>query len=349
MNRRGPLVRWLVVAPLVLGVGLSCLSGLQRQIDGAREEAVGQDELLYLPNEKLLDHFTCGFSSVIADVLWLRCIQYTVSEFHNPERKFTWLEHMCQTIARLDPHFVGAYQYGGMLLAAIDADEAGLKLLRQGLVNRPDTWELPFETAKIYVLNRRDEPGSPAMASYYLALAGRDSDHPEYFLEWAQAIQLRHNLAEDGRRIWEGLLATTSDGFMRELAERKLQELNLHEAVDTLNRISEEYEKRVGRKATRFEDFEAAGLITGHPTDPLGGEFLLDADGRVRNTTLMDMSVDRRLRKLRAAVAAFEKDTGRWPTTLEELAPSDLLKSVPDHPYPGRQWDYEPATGKIGG
>ena len=46
------------------------------------------EELLYLPNENLLNHFTAGLSSVVADLLWLRTIHYTVKEFHDVDRKF---------------------------------------------------------------------------------------------------------------------------------------------------------------------------------------------------------------------------------------------------------------------
>ena len=109
-------VRSQISLVLVVGIGLVSVAAVQRQIEKEHEDRF-DEELLYLPNEKLLNHFTAGLSSVIADLLWIKTIKYTVQEFHNVERKYTWLEHMCQTVTRLDPHFSGAYEYSGMLLA----------------------------------------------------------------------------------------------------------------------------------------------------------------------------------------------------------------------------------------
>ena len=349
-SRKAVLFRWIVMAPATVAIGIACISIAQVRLDAKRGERF-DEELLYIPNEKLLNHFTAGHNTVVADLLWLKCVQYTAREFRSKYHKFTWLEHICNTVVRLDPQFAGAYQMGGTLLAAIDADAAAYSLLERGVVKRPDRWELPLEIAKIYILNRRDEPGSPAAASYFLTWAAEkrkidNREDAEFLLRWAESIQLQHNLIADGKRIWQSIYETTNDDFMKELAERKLQELGLREVCDILNQVVEHYVAQTGEKPGRILDLETAGLITGTPTDPLGGEFVIE-DGVVYSTTLLDVEVERRLRGLRGAIARFKKEHERWPRELDELKTMGVVLVIPEHPYSDRGWLYNPHTGEI--
>lgn len=136
--------RWLIAAPLAIALAWICSFAAQPRIDRIRKPQNLDEQLLYLPNEKLLRHFAGGMDSIVADLLWLRCIQYTALHFKT-DRKFTWLRLMCGVITRLDPYFAPVYRHGGMFLAALDAnDDAGLQLLHSGIEKNPDAWELPY-------------------------------------------------------------------------------------------------------------------------------------------------------------------------------------------------------------
>lgn len=344
---RAKLGRWLVVAPFATVLALGCCFIAQTRIDASRDVRF-DEELLYLPNEKLLNHFTAGLNGVVADLLWLQCIQYTAKEFRSQEHKFTWLEHMANTVTRLDPDFTGAYQYGGTLLAAIDNDGGAMELLERGIVARPDSWELPFEVAKVYILNRRDEAGSPAAASYFLTMtAERTPEHAEYFADWAQEMQVQHDMLTSGKHIWRDVLETSSDEFMRELAKRKLLELQLHETCGVLTQAAGHYEAALGETPPDVAALAVAGFITAVPEDPAGGSFLITNEGEVKSTTLLDGQVEERLRGLREAVSRFEEKCGAYPASLEHLVQEELIRSIPAHPYPGGAWQYDSGTGSV--
>ncbi|HOJ32040.1 MAG TPA: hypothetical protein PKY35_13890 [Candidatus Hydrogenedentes bacterium] len=335
---------------IILGVvaALGITSAVQMQLD-AIGKTKRDEELLYLPNEKLLNHFTAGLHSVVADLLWLKCVQYTVQEFHSQERKFTWLEHMCNTIVRLDPYFTGAYQWGGTLLAAIGNDTAAIELVKRGMVRRPDRWELPFEVAKTFILNRREEPGAAAIASYYLLwtadlLEGADR---EFFTRWAYNIQRMHDLSGTGRQIWVNIRETTKDPFMRELAERKIALLDVREKCAGLNLAVERFVQKYGRRPGRLEELSEKGVVDTIPSDPLGGMFFVADDGKVYNTSVLDEDVADRLRVIRAAINRFKNEKGRYPERLEELVESGEMTRLPSHPYPGRAWRYDPIQGSV--
>lgn len=335
----------VLVTVLVSALFLGAISLTQYRI---QHLPAGPDDelLLYLPNEKLLNHFTAGLSPVIADLLWLRTIQYTGKHFRS-DLKFTWLNHMCTTVVRLDPYFVDAYRLGGMFLASLPGDDdASLRLLRAGFLRNPHRWEMPYEMAMVYLVNRRGEPGATAMAARYLALAVKTEQAPSWVVELAANIQATHSLDEIEQQMWDKLLAS-EDAFMRDMAGQKLTELQLRKQLAVLEQAVAIQAERAGQPPGDIETLVAAGILTRLPEDPLGGRFFIDARGRPQSTTLLDARTRQLAARLQGLVRLFRDRHGRWPRTLDELVEQDLLASVYRHPYADGAWRYDPATGTV--
>ncbi|MFO7975751.1 MAG: hypothetical protein R6V12_14080 [Candidatus Hydrogenedentota bacterium] len=339
------IARWLFIVPLTVVIGLICCVVAQKQID-ARRDIDFDEELLYLPNEKLLNHFTGGMDSVIADFLWLQCIQYTAKEFRG-DNKYVWLNHMTDIITRLDPYFVDVYRYGGIFMACLKADSDGsINLMKRGMVHNPDAWELPYEIAMVYLLNRRDNPGSPARAAEFLHMAVATGTAPEFVIELASNLAKQHDLDAFERAMWEDMAQNSDEKMMRDLAQRKLQELNIADVCKQLTKAVALYENRHNRLPDSLEDLVRGGIIDAVPKEPLGGRYLLS--GReVFNTTLLDNKLERRLNNMRAGIKRYHERTGQWPPSLENLVEQGDLPFIPDHPYPGRDWRYNPETGEV--
>ncbi len=338
--------RTMVAVPVLVALCLGTTSLFQTRIDRHRADTF-DDELLYLPNEKLLNHFTGGMSSVIADILWLQCIQYTSKHFKG-DHKFTWLGHMTDTITRLDPYFVDVYRYGGIFLASLKADDdASLRLLERGFCHNPEAWELPYEAAMVYLLNRREQPGSAELAARYLALSVGTERAPHSVLEIVQGLQRKHNLVDIERQLWTNMLKTSKDEFRRDLAERKLKELTIRQNVTALAEVVEYVKRTSGQTPTDLAELVKAGMIDRIPEDPLGGRYFIDAEGEVVNTTLLDASVERRINVLRDQIKYFRTQQGRNPASLEEMVKLKFVPALPSHPYKDRTWQYDPATGEV--
>lgn len=339
------LHRRLIVVPLCVVIAFAGIIVAQRQIDAVKHKDF-YDELLYLPNEKLLDHFTAGMSSVIADFLWIRCIHYTSQHFKT-DGKFTWLNHMCNVITRLDPYFVSVYRYGGIFLASLKADnDASIDLLKRGMVKNPDAWELPYEIAMTYLLNRADQPDSPIHAAKFLGMAVETGNAPTFVAEVAASLQAAHDLTDIERAMWEKTRAS-GDAFLRALAERKLVELDLRGLCVELTKAVAAYTARSNAAPARLEVLVSAGLIDRIPADPLGGSFFIDPHGVVQSTTVLDSRVERACNTLRSAISAYNKAQGHFPSALEDLLKTHTLQSIPPHPYPGRTWQYDPSNGSV--
>jgi len=341
-------IRWGIIAPVTLVVMLLGVAQIQMRLDDRRTRAFDQD-LLYLPNEHLLTHFTAGMGPVIADMLWLRTLSYTVAEFQGDGR-FTWLAQMGEVMTRLDPYFVNAYRYTGMFLAALKADDdASIELLKSGIAHNPEAWQLPYEISMVYLTNRRDWPESPELAALWLKAADATGTAPAMVRATAQGLMQQHRMADLERSLWENILLSSNDPFERAIAERKLQELVIREQVALLNEVSERFITSQGRPPRDLAELASAGFLQDIPgtADPLGGQFFVDTDGTVRNTTLLDLSVEQRANRLEGRIRHFERAEGRWPRDLDELVLHGYIGTIPSHPYPDRTWRYDPSTGTV--
>lgn len=304
------------------------------------------EEMLFLPNEKLLAHFTGGFSGVFADLLWLRTVHYTAQEFHNPNRKFTWLHHLVTTVTKLDPYYEDAYRFGGMLLAAIGADEQALDVLKRGAVNAPRSEGIPFEIAQVYLLNRHARPETPAMATHYLRMVAERSDSPEFYLEWIHRLQRNDNLGDIAHDLWEDLLRNSDSDLIREIAESKLADVQIRKNLEVLNAAVAKYNAETGANPENLSALCAAGILPALPKgDP--GEYFLDQDGRVKNTMLLDAQVEEVLNVLNAEVYHFRQKYGQYPTSLQEWSDRVGYGGIPAHPYATRHWAYDAETGRV--
>lgn len=333
-------IAFICAAALFAGAVLA-----QREANTART-AEGAEDILYLPNQKLLNHFTGGMSNVVADLLWLRCIQYIGNE-NKGERKFTWLQQMLDTVVQLDPYFGDAYRYGGMFLAALRADDdAGIELLERGFVANPDNFQLPYELAMIFLLNRKDEPGAKMRAAYYLSVAAAIDGCPEFVRDLAVKLQGQYDLVDVERDMWTRM-AGSDDKLLRDLAGRKLVEIDIREATENLNEAALAYRQQAGRFAESLDEMRRAGIIPPVGSDPLGGKFFVGKDGVIRNTTILDEQKKVHLKTLRHLLDSYKEVNGHWPASLNELIDRGLTTRIPDHPYPGTEWKYDTATGSV--
>ena len=335
------VIAGILVAVTTLGVAAIC----QNNLDALRAERQ-EEELLYFPNEKLLTHLTAGLDSVAADLLWLRTIKYTVAEFHNPQRKFLWLEHMCKAVVVLDPYFEDAYVFGGTFMASIGADDRALEFLKSGLENNPDSWKIPFEIAKIFLLNRRDEPESLEQVIHYLTLVAERSDEPEFFMNWIHKIQEKGNLSGEARSVWEEVVKNSNDDFMRELAQSKLTKLDIGDTIAILKGAMARFRAERGGNPVDLDELVSAGYLTGLPTHPDHGRYFLDWNGDIRNTILVESRTHELRTILAQHIQAFKQEENRYPASLAELE-GYMGAPAPSHPDVLREWGYDPLTGTL--
>lgn len=206
----------LVLAAILIAIG--CWTNGRLAAHPSRGRGA---ELMYFPSGVLLKPMALGHPLTLADLLWLRAIQY-YGEHRLSDNRFPHAEHIFNTITTLDPHFAEAYMFGGMVLVEEGRDKkAGLALLRRGIAWNPERWELAFETGFAYYLAARDD----AQAARFFTDAARLPGAPEYVVRFAAYAGGRGGDPKKAIVLWEQLSKESRSPTIRALAERKVKEL----------------------------------------------------------------------------------------------------------------------------
>ncbi|MCK5861602.1 MAG: hypothetical protein KAH38_03890 [Candidatus Hydrogenedentes bacterium] len=342
MSGRGrKIILALIAVMLCYAVAVTALMG----VDNTRVTE-GMDEVLYLPNEELLSYFTAGLNAVVADFIWLNCIQYTALE-NRGKRNFTWLERMVVTATRLDPYFVDVYRFGAIFLSALRADpDASLRLAHEGMKSNPQDWKIPYEAAMNYLLNKREEPRSRYFAGQYLNISAATGCAISGVVNLAAKLQDEFDLTEIEKDMWYEML-DSEDKFISELAQRKLIEIELRNACGILNERLEMFSKKTGRPPRSLDEMVEAGFISSKPEGLLGGYFFIGEDNKVYNSILLEDRVLRSKNVLITNVGFYQEKYDAWPESLEKIVEVGLLEEIPVHPWPGREWKYNSQFGEI--
>lgn len=140
-----------VLSLLIFG---TTVYSVQTEIDRMKGRHRLMEELSYFPSGRFLKLSVLGYDHLAADLVWLRAIQY-FGQHRLTDLKFEYLSHMLDILTTLDPKFIHAYTFGALLLtdAAREPDRA-MELLKRGMEENPDRWEIPFTAGFInYVLS----------------------------------------------------------------------------------------------------------------------------------------------------------------------------------------------------
>jgi hypothetical protein len=98
---------------------------------------------------------------------------------------------------------------------------AGVDLLRKGIVNMPDEWLLPFEIGFIYYICDADMP----QAQRWFLAAARKPHHPESVERFAAFCAARSGDVKTALRLWVQLYDSTDNDYVRQMAEVRVKDL----------------------------------------------------------------------------------------------------------------------------
>jgi len=140
---------------LILAVVLvAAMYWLQRAI--VKERAgyrVEEKILLVSDNPKVTKIAALGFDNLIADLGWIRSIQYFGGNFTslNKPKKREGFVRLMETLVTLDPHFTAAWKFGGFAFNESVRDATlAIDFLKRGAKKNPDEWQLPFDAGFIH-------------------------------------------------------------------------------------------------------------------------------------------------------------------------------------------------------
>lgn len=252
-------------------------------------------ESLYLTSGTTARRLSVGFSALAADLYWIRAIQYyggtkrhlngeaSTSSQQNGKAQpdYELLYPLLDLTTTLDPRFNIAYRFGAIFLAEPSPGGAGrpdlaIALLEKGLRERPDKWEYMQDIGFVHYWWRKDYETAAA----WFDKAGKVPGAP-WFLKSLAAV----TLAEGGdrgrsREMWMRIRESAENDWLKNDAERRLQQLDVADLIDALQRAIDAAEPRTG-KLTNWQDLIRAGVVRRVPTDPVGVPLGIDHEARV--------------------------------------------------------------------
>jgi len=177
---------------VVLILSLSCFF-IQKQLDRIAPE-IQQENLLYFPSGRCIKSLTLGFNHLAADFLWIKAVVY-FGEHYLSDQNYPWLYHILDIVTTLDPLFLYAYEFGGLILSMGEGNYIQSNtLLKKGIHYFPDYWRLYFYLG----FNHFFYFNSPFAAAPYIRKAATLPGHPPYLPDLAASLYVASHNPELG-------------------------------------------------------------------------------------------------------------------------------------------------------
>ena len=284
MKAAGPLLV-VAAAGLVLGA-----AGVQRAIDARFGTERAAEAVVYLLDGRLLRRTALGFPQALADVYWLRALQYFGATHHHvsgPTGRTRGtrsdpsetLFRVLNIITDLDPRFSAAYTNGAHFLGH-HGDQAGLgraiRLLEKGIRANPRDWHHYFDLGFVYYFYARDYE----TAARVFAAGAVQPGAPV----WMGAVTARSQALSGDRQTARALAIylrdTATEASTRQGADFLVLQLDALDRRDELEVVVSRYQAATGRFPASWEEVVNAGALPGVPEDPAGVPYALEPQAR---------------------------------------------------------------------
>jgi hypothetical protein len=307
-----PLARTAAIVALA-ALLLACAAQLQvvreRRYPPAADEA---EEVLYLQSGTAARRLAGAYSSLAADLYWIRAIQHfgatklRLADMQRlapepppliaaPPDEYRLLYPLLDLTTTLDPRFNIAYRFGSVFLAEAyprgpGRPDLAIALLEKGLAARPDKWEYMEDIGFVHYWYRHD---FKAASAWFLKASGVPGA-PWWLRSLAATTLVEGGDRRSSRAMWEAIRASAEIAWLRNDAERRLTQLRALDDMDELQRRVDGFTHRNGQPLASWAVLVRAGDMPGTPTDPTGTPYEL-IDGRVRlsrSSSLWPMPVE---------------------------------------------------------
>jgi tetratricopeptide (TPR) repeat protein len=271
-----PRMRWLEAFLLVSCAALALLAGTQ--VDARLGRYRSQEEAATLWSGSQLKRIAPGFEGILADVYWLRTVQYYGGQrAFARDRRYDLLAPLTEVTTTLDPHFDIAYRYGATFLAEPYPEGAGegdqaVALLRKGVEHNPDNFRLWQYLAYFQFLYQDDYDGAVAT----LMKASRRAWAPAWLRTLAASFLVQRGQTDRARRIWQQIYQSSEPGPLKENAAHRLSAFTAHDHVQALDRLAQMFRARTGRFPTGWQELARTGALHSQPLDPSGRPYAYD-------------------------------------------------------------------------
>jgi hypothetical protein len=273
---------------LLTGVSYLMLAGTgiyatQRWLDQRIGEYRTTEEAMYLPDPAIIKRLTLGYESLVADLYWLRTVQYYGGKRRDvPKENYDLLEPLLRITIGLDPQMILAYRFGAIFLSepqpiGAGESERALSLLDEGMRKNPDSWELIFDKGFVFFWQLKDYH----QAAAWFLRGSRHPKAPEWLGSLAAFSLEKGGDIETAKYLWRKQYEESGNERMRANALAHLRSIQVDEDLWTLEFLLKRFVSIHKRNPASWDELMRAGLLKMQPLDPLGNAYMLDSKNGV--------------------------------------------------------------------
>lgn len=273
---------------VVIAAGLLCSFLLTRWLDARRPpaEPFAAYEELYITPEAAR-RMSLGFNGVVADWYWLRSLQYVGRKAAAHEGDLNLddlrpldlrnLAALLEHATTLDPQFMAVYDFGAVVLPAVD-EGAATKLLEKGVRENPAEWRLYQHLGYVHW-----QAGRFSEASEKYHAGARLPGAPAWMRAMAAQVEVYGGRRDTAREIYRRMHDETDDEQIRALAIKRLLQIASLDERDAILRALRDFQTRNARCPVAWREVSASLRAaklkldsTSAPLDPTGTPYALD-------------------------------------------------------------------------
>ncbi len=206
-----------------LAIAVAALAGTILTSRGIEARAVAREETpqpIFFPRAEILRPALLGFTGLAADLTWIRTVQYFGTRIEGKER-FPQLYQLVDMTTSLDPHFVDAYQYGGLFLTIARQLPNAIAIYRKGIAANPLAWQLPHDLGRLYFLELQDYQ----QALHWWEITDRLPGRPDYIPRFLIRLQAKVGHLDTALELWQEMYTQSENEAIREIAQREIRKL----------------------------------------------------------------------------------------------------------------------------
>jgi tetratricopeptide (TPR) repeat protein len=236
-------------------------------------------KFLYVPSGTILGRLALSYDAVLADVYWIRALQFFGSSrlSKDPDKTYDLLYPLLDITTDLDPRFMVGYRFGALFLAEGYPDGAGrpdlaVKLLEKAMRHDPDRWQYPHDVGFIYYWWLHDYE----RAAKWFERGASLPDGPWWLRPLAAATLAQGGNRRASRTLWQTMYETAEHAWLREEASRRLMQLAALDELDRLGPLVQRYIRETRQVPSDWQPLVAAKLLPAVPVDPTGVPYVID-------------------------------------------------------------------------
>jgi len=265
---------------------MGLIKPVQDRIESRLESLSGDPDVLYFSSPSMVRSLALGYESLLADVYWMRVIQYYGRRDEADRRpvRYKNLAALLDITTTLDPDLIDAYRAGSIFLAEPEPIGAGqtvaaLHLLDKGIGLHPDEWRLRFDKGMVYYWYLNDFK----TAGDVWAEASRVAGAP-FWMEPLAAMSLsKGGQIDTAIALWQRQYLESSRADVRANAKNHLASFRVAEQLWTLEFLVEKFREMKGGPPGKLEDLIKIGWLKQVPVDPEGTPYVYNrATGEVK-------------------------------------------------------------------